>query len=174
MKLNKKILHFSTTLMLGALFVFFQAVWQKVFSSHWLHIDFVTIVIIFFSIEHFLFSTVIKVIILGLLMQSLSAAPFGFFVMYYLFIVLFANIFSKYIVLSKTFSQFMTFSMLILMKYFFVDLIFIKKGLFIDQKRFFLDYAPQFIITLLFTIPLLKVLSRIDNLFTDFNFKKGL
>ncbi|MBX9703007.1 MAG: hypothetical protein K2X39_02520, partial [Silvanigrellaceae bacterium] len=116
-------------------------------------------------LEHYLFFAFIKIICTALLMQIYSAAPSGFYLMYYLFVLVGANLLSKFLLISKTRGQFFIFLTLMLLKFLLIYLIFIVKG----EEIVFWSYLSIIwkgaLMTLLLFIPVFKFHSVIDSYF---------
>ena len=86
-------------------------------SSPWFHIDFVSIVIVYLSIEHHILFAFIQALIAGSLLQVYSSSPHMFFVFYFVIVVLLSSIFSRLFVVSSLPSKLFIFFIDYLVKY---------------------------------------------------------
>jgi hypothetical protein len=134
-------------------------------SNPWLHLDLVSIIVVYMSIEHFLLGALVRVLFAGLLMQTLSLAPAGFFPMYCLLALVVSNIVSRYVVLHNLGSQFLTFSGIFLMKFVLLYFVFYKMGMQPTLKEWAFMHMPQFLVTALLSVPLFSLLARLDSSF---------
>lgn len=158
--------HFLVSLVLAIAVVCLQSQFIARLGSKWLHIDLVTIFVVYFAIEHYLFSSLIKILVVATLMQALSVAPSGFFVMYYLIALVFAGFLSRRLVLYNRLSQFLAFSGIFILKYVLIYFVFQSRettGFFTD---YFIEVYPTACATILAAVPLFYVFSKIDERFS--------
>lgn len=162
--LTTKTSHFIVSLFTLVFLVYLQACLLAKSSSLWLHIDLVTIAVIYVSIQHFLPLALIKILFTALLLQANSAVPNGFYIMYFLLIIVFSKILSKLFIFSSYFGQFFIFLILLSLKlllFYFT----IQNRDFLTVSGIFLISWKGFIISLIISLPLFKILSIIDSYF---------
>ena len=102
--------HFLLMTAILFLCVNFQSFFSARASNPWLHLDLVSVLVVYFSIEHFLGAAFVKVTLAAFIMQATSLAPAGFFLMYFWIALVIANIMAKYVVLHNVFNQLFIFS----------------------------------------------------------------
>lgn len=162
--LRSKTSHFIITLFILVFLVYLQSCLLAKFPSFWLHIDIVSIAVIYVSIEHFLPLALVKILFTALLLQVSSAAPSGFYIMYFLMIIVFSNVLSKILLFSSFFGQFFIFLILFILKYFLFYFTISPR----DLTSFFALFSISwqgFLLTILLSLPLFRVFVFIDSFF---------
>lgn len=162
--LRSKTSHFIITLLILVFLVYLQSCLLAKISSFWFHIDIVSIAVIYVSIEHFLSLALVKILFTALLLQVSSAAPSGFYVMYFLLIIVFSNILSKILLFSSFFGQFFIFLILFILKYFLFYFTIVPRNLTSFLALFSISWQG-FILTVLLSLPLFKIFIFIDSFF---------
>ena len=161
---RNKTSHFIVTLLTLVFLVYFQSIILAKIPSFWLHIDIVTIAIVYISIEHFLPLALIKILFTALLLQVGSAAPFGFYIMYFLQVIIFANLLSKIFLFSSLFGQFFIFLIVYVLKYFLFYFTVSPRDLETFIALFTISWKG-FILTVLLALPIFRGLFFIDSFF---------
>lgn len=157
--------HFVISLLTALFLVCFQEQVLARLRIPWLHIDLVSIYVVYFSIEHFLVSSVIKIVVIAILMQAFSAAPMGFYFMYFMFALVISGFLSRRLVLYNRLSQLMTFSGIFILKYCMLFFVFKTRedtGFLAD---YFVEIFPTICSTIVATVPLFYLFSKIDEKF---------
>lgn len=157
--------HFIASLALLVVVVCFQSLVLARSSSPWLHIDLVTIFVVYVAIEHYLFGAVIKVLVAAMSLHTFSAVPGGFYVMYYMLALVLSVVFSRRLVLYNRLSQFLCFSGVFLLKFVFMYYTLTMTESNILFSDYFIAVFPTILTTSLVAVPLFWVLSRFDELF---------
>lgn len=162
--LRSKTSHFFFSLLFLVFLVYLQACVLAKSSSLWLHIDLVSVAVIFVSIQHFLPLALIKILFIAILLQVNSSIPSGFYIMYFLLIIVCSHILSKIFLFNSYFGQFFIFLSLFFLKFFLLY--------FTIQNRDFLTLAglfsiswKGFISSLIISLPLFKFLNFLDSFF---------
>ena len=145
--------------------VYFQAYILSRSSSGWLHVDLVTIYVVYVSIEHLLFGAIVRIFFVAALMHMFSGAPDGFYLMYYLLALVISNLVAKVIALHKLSSQILVFSAIFLLKFVLIYGSLNKVHRVPELMTFVLKIAPSLIVTTVASVPLFGILSRLDGLF---------
>ncbi len=94
-----------------------QSVFLSQFSSHWLHVDFISIIIAYLAFEHHIFFAAFHALIAGALMQIYSSSPNLFFMLYFMSIVTSINLLLQFFVVSSVFSKNLIFILIYALKY---------------------------------------------------------
>ena len=162
--LRSKTSHFIITLFILVFLVYLQSCLLAKFPSFWFHIDIVSIAVIYVSIEHFLPLALLKILFTALLLQVSSAAPSGFYIMYFLMIVVFSNVLSKILLFSSFFGQFFIFLILFTLKYFLFYFAIVPRDLTSFIALFSISWQG-FIITVLISLPMFRIFVFIDSFF---------
>ena len=162
--LRSKTSHFFLSLFLLVFFVYLQSCLLAKTSSLWFHVDLVTIAVIYISIQHFLPLALIKILFVAILLQTNSSVPGGFYIMYFLLIIVLSNILSKLFLFKSYFGQFFIFLSLFFLKFFLFYLT-IQNRDFLTLAGLFSISWKGFIISLLISLPLFKFLNFIDSFF---------
>lgn len=158
--------HFIVSLILALAIVCFQAQFIARLASPWLHVDLITVFVVYFSIEHYLLSSLVKIAFVSVLVQMLSGAPSGFYFTYYLLALVFASFLSRKLVLYNRLSQFLAFSGIFILKFVLIYFIFQSRenlGFFSD---YFIEVYPTALATILAAVPLFYMFSKIDERFS--------
>ncbi|MCA2959228.1 MAG: hypothetical protein IOD12_03190 [Silvanigrellales bacterium] len=158
-------IHFLVTLALTFGVVYLQAYVFARSPNPWFHVDLTSILVVYVSVEHFLLGAFLRVLVAGLLMQSLSLAPSGFFPMYFIVALVSANVVSRYVVLHNLSSQFLTFAGIFLLKFVLLYVVLFKLGQNPDVWAFASASLPQFVVTTLLSVPAFSLLARLDSSF---------
>jgi len=147
------------------LVVYLQAYGFARSANPWFHVDLTSILVVYVAVEHFLIGAFVRILIAGLLMQTLSLAPTGFFPMYFLLALVSANVVSRYVVLHNLSSQFLTFAGVFALKFVLLWFVLFKLGQAPDVLVFAKACLPQFIVTTLLSVPAFSLLARLDSSF---------
>lgn len=165
MNFGPRQLHFIITFLLTTFVVYFQAYFIARLQNPWLHVDLVTIVIVYMAIEHFLFGAFFRLMAAGALMQLLSGAPDGFFVMYFLLALVVANMISRRLVLHNMASQFLSFAGIFVLKFVLLYFVFYKLGKQPSVWNFIELSLPSLLATTACSVPLFAAFAWFDGLF---------
>lgn len=133
-------------------------------SSLWAQVDLVTVFVAYVSIEHFLGGAVIKAMAAALLLECFSAAPAGFYVMYYLVVLVCGNILARRLALHNVLSQLAAFVAILALKLVLLYVLFWVQGRPLPLAAL-ARFLPSLLSTVLCAMPLLGVFSRFDALF---------
>lgn len=163
--LGPRQVHFLVMLAVVAVVIHLQAYTSARNPNPWFHVDLASILVVYVSVEHFLVGAFVRVVFAGLLMQTLSSAPAGFFPMYYLVALVAANVVSRYVVLHNLGSQFITFAGIFALKFVFLYFVLFKAGHSPGVAEFALQSLPQFVVTTLLSVPAFSLLARLDSSF---------
>ncbi len=145
--------------------VYFQAYVLAAFQTPWLHVDLISIVIVFTAIEHFLGSALLRILFAAVLMQTFSWVPSNFYLMYFLIALVFANLVSRLVVLYSVFVQFLTFAGIFLIKFVLLYLVFHFSNQVEDPWLFFERAVPSFVVTTICAVPVFWFLTTFDSMF---------
>jgi len=137
--------------------------------SQWFHIDLVTIFVLFVCIEKNLFSSLTVGLIAGIILHSLSSAPTGIFIVYFLSCSILSNVFSKIFLFNGLFFKSIVFCLLYLLKYVVLYFSLNNKHTF-DFFLLLLLSWKSIVATLSFGFIAFPVLYKFDNLFQYFYF----
>jgi hypothetical protein len=148
--------------LLIALTVVLQSVFVARFSSPWLHVDLVTIVLVYMAIEHEILDVVLRGLFAALLLRAFSSAPNAFFIMYYAQILAVATLVARRVVLLSALSQYALFVGLSALKYILFAILAVSLGSYFAFMPFFWSAIPSLIVTSLFAIPGFRFLATID------------
>jgi hypothetical protein len=157
--------HFLIMLLFVNLFGSLQAVFFSRAENPWLHLDLVSVLIVYFSVEHFLLGAFVRVLYAAMFMHSLSLAPAGFYLMYFLLALVLSSLVSRVIVLHNILSQLFIFSIIFLLK--FVLLFFVLQKSFptLAIGAFVLKAIPEILGTTMVSVPVFSLLAYIDSQF---------
>ncbi len=164
--LKNKTTHFFSTLVLLTFLVYFQSSFLAKISFRWMHIDFVTISIVYVCVEHFLPFAFIKIIFVALLLQTLSSVAPGFYVMYFLLILLFSRIISKFLLFSTVFGNFLIFIILFFLKYFLLYFTIQQRDFYYFLSIILISWKG-FLSTSVVSLFVFKMLSSFDSFFEN-------
>lgn len=162
--LKSKTSHFIFSLFILIFFVYLQSSLLAKFPSFWLHIDIVTIAVVYVSVQHFLPLAVIKILFTALLLQVSSATPSGFYIMYFLMIIVFSNILSKVFLFSSFFGQFFIFLSIFILKYFLFYFTIVPRDLNSLFGIISISWRG-FLLTVLIALPFFRLFIFIDSFF---------
>lgn len=111
-------LHFFLCLCLLAFLVYAQAFWigPLALGSRWFQIDIVTVAVFYMGAEHPMVGSIIKAAFTAALLQALSLAPSGFFLMYFLLIIVLINTVSRRLVLQSRITKVLLFILTLFIK----------------------------------------------------------
>jgi hypothetical protein len=154
--------HFCFMLVFVYLFGTLQAMYFAGSANPWLHLDLVSILVVYFGVEHFLFGALIRTLVGALFMQSITAAPVGFYVMYFLLALVLSNAISRFFVLHNIFSQLGIFFVIFLMKFVLLYFVMQKQGGTMEFQQFFMMNFPELAGTTLVSVPLFSFLAYVD------------
>lgn len=163
--MSKKQIHFILTFLIILCTVFLQSYVIARIDSPWLRPDLITILVIYFAIEHSLYSALFKIFVGAYFFETMSAAPQGFFFMYFLIALVVSNAVSRYIVLHKMQNQVLLFAAVFLLKYVLFYFVFSADGqspLMFDFIEFLL---PGLIISSIVAVPVFLLMSQFDEKF---------
>ena len=147
------------------LFGFLQAMLFSRLSNPWLHLDLVSVVIVYFSVEHFLFGAFLRVLYAALFMQTLSLAPPGFYLMYFLIALVLSSLISRIFVLHNVLSQLFIFSLIFLLKFVLLYFVVQKSTPLLSPVAFFWSILPTLVGTTLVSVPVFSLLAFVDSRF---------
>ncbi|BBH53582.1 hypothetical protein [Fluviispira sanaruensis] len=162
--LRSKTSHFAFSLLILIFCIYFQSCLLAKMSSSWFYIDIVSIVVIYMCIEHFLFLSIIKILFAALLMQISSAAPNGFYIMYFLLVLVFSNLLSRIFVISSFLGQTFIFMSLFFLKYLLFYFTIVPRG-FTTALYLIASSWQGFFVTILIALPVFRLLIYIDSFF---------
>ena len=165
MRITPRHFHFFASLFLCGMCVYFQAFVFSRFENVWLNFDLITIIVFYTAVEHHLFGAFLRISFLAVLLHSISAVPDGFYLMYYLIVLVAASLISRMLVIHNLLSQFISFAALFALKFillYFVMRSSVRTLSFID---WFLLVSPGFLSTTLVSLPVFAALSEFDRLF---------
>lgn len=165
---RSKTFHYILSLCILIFLVYLQSTLLAKIPSVWFHIDVVSIAIVYVSIEHYLPFAFTKVLFTALLMQANSAAPSGFYVMYFLLILVLANFLSRILIFRSVFGQFSIFLNLYILKYFLFYFSIFPRDIYFFVTLL-LSSWQGFLLTILLSLPLFKVFIFIDSFFEVFS-----
>ncbi len=133
-------------------------------GSSWIHIDFVSLIIIFLSIEKNILFSFSQAIIAGSLLQVYSSAPELFFILYLGSVVFIINIILRFFVIESLLSKIFVFFIALIIKYI---IFYLSLNNNYDINVFFLItvFWKEFVITFLLSIFVYKSLSYFDKFF---------
>lgn len=163
--------HFLATFLLMMFIVCFQSMVLAKSTSPWLHIDLVTIFVVYVSIEHYLLSALVKVMSAAMLMHSFSAAPMGFYVMYFLLALVFSGFLSRRLVLYNRLSQFLSFAGIFVLKFFLMYFALIRQTQDHSFGSYFVLAYPTLLVTIVLAVPLFRAFSTFDELFEFYSLR---
>ncbi|KAB8033141.1 hypothetical protein [Fluviispira multicolorata] len=162
--LRSKTAHFIFSLLILIVFIYFQSCLLAQLSSPWFYIDVVSIVVIYMCIEHFLFLSIIKILFAALLMQISSAAPSGFYIMYFLLVLVFSNLLSRIFVITSFLGQIFIFLSLFILKYLLFYFTISPRG-FSTFLSLISASWQGFFVTIIVSLPIFRLLIYIDSFF---------
>jgi hypothetical protein len=151
--------------LLALAIVYFQAYVLGRARSPWLHIDLVTIFVVYISIEHLLLGALFRIFCVLTLMHVFSGAPDGFYLMYFLLALVISNLVAKVIALHKLSSQGLVFVGLFLMKFVLIYGSLSKNQRAPELTQFIFSVAPSFIVTTVASLFVFSLLSQVDGFF---------
>lgn len=165
MGLSVRQIHYvvSILLILGA--VYFQS--YVLGMSQWsvFHVDLVTIIVVYIAVEHPMVDAIVRLLIAALAMSTLSAAPGGFFVMYYMQVLVLASFIARRVVLWGRVSQVALFGALLILKYLLFAVFVVSQGGLLRIGSFVLSALPSLVSTGLVALPVFRVLAALDVFF---------
>ena len=159
---SRSSVHFLSGILLTLFVCYLQSVYLARVPLRWLQPDLISIIIIYFAVEHFFFSALGKILAAGFFMELTSVAPSGFYIMFGLIVLVLAHFFAKQVVLHQRLGQLVLFAFLFFLKYVFLGFS-LKEKFFLDE--FLQATIPSFLTTLLAVIPLFWLLSWFDERF---------
>lgn len=166
-----RLTRFFSTLIFIYVSIYIQSYVFAQFSTDWLHIDLVTILLIFICMERNIFSSLFFSLIAGILMHVFSSAPPGVFIIYYLFCSILSNIISTVFLLNSMFFKFFVFCFLYLFKYFVLYLSLGNKNS-IDFLLFLLFSWKSICITMGLGLILFQIFHHFENKLSRITFHK--
>lgn len=110
-------LHFIFFTILICISVYFQSIFLARINTAWLHIDLVSIIVIYICVKHSFFMSLAQSLVAALLMQANSLITNNFYVIYFLTAIIIAQAFSKLLFLHKTQNQVLPFVSIFIFKY---------------------------------------------------------
>jgi hypothetical protein len=168
---NLNLNRFFSNLILLYFFIYIQSYFFAKFSTPWMHIDFVTILILFLCFEHNFLSSLFFCAVGGILIHVFSSAPTGIFIIYYLLCSVLSNTISTIFLLNSMNFKFIFFCFLYLFKYLIIYLSLNNKNA-IDFLLLILLSWQSIFITLISGFFLFQILHRFDNLLGYFHFSR--
>lgn len=165
MRLNSGVAHFLTWTLMGSILIYFQTYVLSRQPNPWLHLDFFALLVVYVSFEHLMWVALLKLLVFAFLMQSLSIAPAGVFVMYAMFCLVIATLLSRFIVLYNKGTQLLTFFLLVSLKSFLIYFVFWKKNIPFGALDMIFQVLPGILVTTVCSVPLFAVFTKIDELF---------
>lgn len=157
--------HATVMIFLAFAVVYFQSYVLARARSPWLHIDLVTIFVVYVAIEHLLLGALLRIFCVAALMHMFSGAPDGFYLMYFLLAIVIANLLARVIALHKLSSQILVFLGIFLLKFALVYASLNKNQRVPDLLQFLGRIAPGLIVTTILSVPIFGLLARIDGMF---------
>lgn len=152
------------TLFILIFFVYLQSCLFAKLSSLWFHIDIVSIAVVYICIEHFLPFAILKIMFAAILMQISSAAPSGFYIMYFLLILVFSNLLSKILIFSSILGQVFIFLILFFLKYILFYFSIYPRDISIFYSLFSISWQG-FLTTILLVLPMFRIFIFVDSFF---------
>ncbi len=165
MRLTVRHVHYFVMIFLVLAFAFFQSYVLGVASWSVFHIDFLTIFIVYMAVEHPLGDAFVRSLVAALVVTTLSLAPSGFFVMYYVQILVIAAFVSKRFVLWGRLSQFGLFAGLLALKYILFAVLVVTQGGSLMMLKYFLSVLPSAAFTCFVALPMFRIFSALDSFF---------
>jgi hypothetical protein len=165
MRFSVRQVHYLFMLFLIVAFAFLQAYVLGKTSWSVFHIDFLTIFIVYMAVEHQLFDALVRTVAAALLLATMSAAPSGFYIMYYVQVLVIAALVSKRVALWGKLSQFALFMILLSLKYLlFVVMVLAHGGQFLAWS-FATSVLPSLFSTSILALPCFRLFSFLDMFF---------
>lgn len=159
------LVHVLVSLLFASILLSVQSFGLSRFETHWLNWDLVAIYVFYVGIEHHSFRALIKILIVSLLFESVSAVPAGFCVMAHLIMMFVGNRLAVWLEMEHRVAQ------VTLLGYLLV----VKEALFLSTlaalpdsaalSELALDRLPGLLTTLVVAVPLLEFLAWIDTCF---------
>jgi hypothetical protein len=165
LRLRPQQIHFVIMSLLIFLAVLLQTTVFARFESPWLNIDLLTILAVYMAVEHQLYAALFRLMLGAVILNSFSSAALGLHVMYYLQILVVANLVSRRLVLWNGLTQVGLFAGLFLLKYILVCGLFVAEDKNVDYVAFALQVLPGFVTTTLFVLPVFHLLAALDQRF---------
>jgi hypothetical protein len=109
--------HFFSSCLLMILLAVIQAKFLASFLSSWLQVDLLTIYVVYIAFEYGVMASSLRAFVAALLLHALSPAPQGFFMMYYLLILVIALGISRIVVMHMLSIQSVMVFLFFVMKY---------------------------------------------------------
>lgn len=162
--LRSKTAHLFLSIFILTVAIYTQSCFLAKSSFNFMHFDLVSIVVVYICIEYFLLISVVLILYAALLLQVSSAAPAGFFVMYFLIVLVFSNLLSRFFVMSSFLGQIFIFSILFSIKYFLFYFSIPNRGIS-ALLNLVLNSWQGYIITIFLALPIFKILFFIDSYF---------
>ena len=161
---KSQLFYFLSLVLLIYICTTIQAAFLAQISYSWFHIDLVSIIIVYLCLEHHVLLAAIIAIIAGTLMQTCASSPHVFFVLYFMLVVVLANIISGFFVINSLVSKVIIFSVLYLIKYilFYFSL---NNRYDIGVLTLVSVYWKEFIATSIAAIFVYQLLLHFDSLF---------
>jgi hypothetical protein len=161
-RLNIRHWHQLTMYVLVVLAIVIQSFFVAKFSTSWLHVDLITIVLVYMAIEHQLFYALLCAAFAALFLQTLSSAPNGFFFMYHAQILVVATLVARRVVLWSAVSQYALFIGLLILKYILFAIFVVSLGRVFLFMPFLWAVLPSVLVTSLMAIPGFRLLAALD------------
>lgn len=145
--------------------VYFQSYVLARARSPWLQLDLATIFVVYVSIEHLLLGALLRIFCVASLMHMFSGAPDGFYLMYFLMVLVLSNLSAKLMALHKLSSQVLVFLIIFILKFVLTYGVLNKLQRAPDVLQYIFKIGPSLVMTTIFAVPLFGLLARLDSLF---------
>jgi hypothetical protein len=161
-------LHFVASLLVAVFFLLLQSYGLAAADNPWLHLDLVAIYVFYVGLEHHAFSATCKIIFLSLLQELWSAVPEGFYLTAHLLMMLVGNRLAVWLEMQRRSTQLLLFTVLLGMKEVLFALTARALGLEFSADVFAQLRFPGFCATIALAVPLMEMLSSLDDRFDRF------
>jgi hypothetical protein len=128
MRMNVRHVHYVVMIFLILALAFAQSYLLGRLPWSVFYFDLVTIFVVYMAVEHPFFDAFVRSIVAALVVSSLSAAPSGFYTMYYIQIILLSAFISKRVVLWSPLSQFALLGAMLSHKYVLFAILIVSQG----------------------------------------------
>lgn len=162
--LKSQLFYFIALFILISTCMSIQSTFLTQIGYSWFHIDLVSIIIVYLCLEHHIIFAALQAIIAGCLLQVSSSSPHVFFILYFMLVVVFANLISGFFVINSLISKIFIFSSLYLIKYilFYFSL---NNRYDIGFSTLIFAYWKEFFSTIIISFFFYQVLMKLDSFF---------
>jgi len=140
----------------------FQAYVVPLFHTSWAQLDLVSIAIVYLLMTREIFQSFLFIFFTSYMLQSVSLAPQGFFLMYYMISFLFCRFVLKYIVLNTLFAKFNLFVFVFALKFMIMFLLVSGVKNMVPFYSAVSLFLPGFLSTLFISVPAFAIMSHYD------------